>query len=149
MNTLSKRWRKAKLRKARKLRRADLRWAKRFPTRFLLHNNQAKVERYNRAVRRLNKNLRKAEGGFEICDGWVECPICDKRLLTFGNPDEWTRNDNPARLNRSWDVSGYWPGMAQCCGLLIAPEFEQQAIVLDEEAYKKSRAAQGQILIEK
>ncbi len=106
----------------------------------LLHvSDEKKVDRYNRAVRRLNRNLRKPDGGFSICDGWVECPICGAQRLTFGDPDQWTRNDNPARLRQSWDVTGYWPGMAECCGLLHAPEFEQRSIVLDPVAYSAAR----------
>jgi len=98
------------------------------------------VDRYNRAVRRLNRNLGKPDGGYPICDGWVDCPVCGVRQLTFGDPDEWTRNDNPARWRQSYDVSGYWPGLAECCGLLIAPEFEENCIVVDEAAYAAAKA---------
>jgi hypothetical protein len=144
MKPNSKSWRKAARRKSRRLRAADVRWATLFPARTVNHNNDAKVERYNRAVRRLNRNLRKPNGGYSLCDGWVECPVCNVRHLTFGDPDEWTRNDNPARLKRSYDVSGYWPGMAQCCGLLIAPEFEQRCIVVDEDAYAAAKSSNAE-----
>lgn len=145
----SKRWRRARLFRIRKLRRKDLAWVKQWPD---LVNSVKRpfrdkdCDRYNRAVHRLNRKFRKPIGGYPECDGLVECPVCGKELPTFGDPDCWTRNDNPARLGRSWDVTGYWPGMAQCCGLLIAPEFEQRCIVVDERSYRNAKARRARVL---
>lgn len=142
MRPNSKRYWRAALRKVRRRRARDLRWVRAAEKRHqmidLVQWSEKHMLLYNRAVDRLNRGLRKPDGGYSIIDGAVPCPVCGREWWTFGHPDEWTRNERPAREGRSWDVSGYWPGTAQCCGLLIAPDFEQQCIVMDEEEYRKA-----------
>lgn len=146
---LNKRRRKALRRKIRRLRRNDLAWVKRMErTQDIKNWPEKKTDRYNRAVARLNQNLRKPSGGYPICDFVVACPVCGQDLLTFGDPDCWTRNDNPARSKLGlYDVTGYWPGTAQCCGVLIAPETDGDGngyyFIIDQKGYKAAKAARA------
>jgi hypothetical protein len=143
----SKRWWKAQRRKTRRLRRFDLSWAPNFPKRIKLHNDEAKIERYNRAVQRLNRNLRNLDKAFPLLESLAECPVCGSWVPLWADADEWTRNDNPAWRRCSWDVTGYWPGIGQCCGLLIAPDFEQRCIVADETEYQAAVARHQSTLL--
>lgn len=69
-----------------------------------------------------NALLSSPRDGLTMVDGIIDCPRCGRSVECMAAPCEWTHmNDQttPAWCRGLYEVTDYWGGIGECCGLLL------------------------------